>query len=222
VYDTYCPSDDQFAVCSDSSVPLVERLVSPTSVVAETGCAETEYEVIGAPPVDDGASQVTRADASREDAATEVAAPGAAAGTTTPEGTEAAPEPTSFTAATVNVYVVPFVRPVTVHDVVAVIHVNPPGDEVTEYEVISLAPLDAGAFHATRTEESPKVPTTEVGGAGTLAKLIGVDGKEADPVPATLVAVTVNEYATPLVRPVIVQVRLLVVQVNDPGLEATE
>jgi len=168
-------------------------LVSPIRVVAETGCAETEYEVIADPPVDDGASQVTRADASREVATTEVAAPGAAAGTTTPDGTDVAPEPTSFTAATVNVYAVPFVRPVTVHDVVAVVHVNPPGEDVTKYEVISLAPLEAGAFHATRTEESPNVPTTEVGGAGTLATDIGVDGNEADPAPATLVAVTVNE-----------------------------
>jgi len=108
-----------------------------------------------------------------------------------------------------------------VHDVVAVEQVNPPGDEVTTYEVISLAPLETGAVHATRTEESPKVPSTEVGGAGTLATDIGVDGEEVDPFPATLVAVTVNEYATPLVRPVIVQVRLLVVQVNVPGLEAT-
>ena len=112
---------------------------------------------------------------------------------TTPEGTEAIPAPTAFAAATVNVYEVPFVSPVTVQEVVAVVHVNPPGEEMTEYEEITLAPLEAGASHTTRTEESPNVPTTDVGAAGTLATAIGVDGEEADPVPAMLVAVTVNE-----------------------------
>jgi hypothetical protein len=44
---------------------------------------------------------------------------------------EAEPVPETFVAVTVNVYDVPFVRPVTVHEVVAVVHWNEPGDEVT-------------------------------------------------------------------------------------------
>jgi len=39
--------------------------------------------------------------------------------------------PLTFVAVTVNVYEVPFVNPVTVHEVVAVVHVNEPGVEVT-------------------------------------------------------------------------------------------
>jgi hypothetical protein len=39
--------------------------------------------------------------------------------------------PDTFVAVTVNVYDVPFVRPVTVQVVVAVVHVNEPGVDVT-------------------------------------------------------------------------------------------
>jgi hypothetical protein len=42
------------------------------------------------------------------------------------------------------------VRPVTVHDVVEVVQVAPPGDAVTTYEVIA-EPFDAGALHDTGT-----------------------------------------------------------------------
>jgi len=53
------------------------------------------------------------------------------AGTTEPEALEAAPVPVVFVAFTVNVYEVPLVRSVTMHEVVAVVQVNPPGEEVT-------------------------------------------------------------------------------------------
>lgn len=39
--------------------------------------------------------------------------------------------PTLFVAVTVKVYPVPFVRPVTLHEVLAVVQVNLPGEEVT-------------------------------------------------------------------------------------------
>ena len=39
--------------------------------------------------------------------------------------------PTAFVATTVKVYLVPFVSEVTLHDVVALVHVLPPGDAVT-------------------------------------------------------------------------------------------
>jgi len=38
--------------------------------------------------------------------------------------------PDALVAVTVNVYEVPFVSPATVHEVVAAVHENPPGDEV--------------------------------------------------------------------------------------------
>jgi hypothetical protein len=64
-------------------------------------------------------------------ALTAVGAPGTVDGVTAAEADEAAPVPDAFVAVTVNVYEVPFVRPVTVHDVDAVVHVNEPGEDVT-------------------------------------------------------------------------------------------
>jgi hypothetical protein len=60
-----------------------------------------------------------------------VGAPGTVAGTTAAEALEADPVPAAFVAVTVNVYEVPFVRPVTVQLVDAVVQVNEPGEEVT-------------------------------------------------------------------------------------------
>jgi hypothetical protein len=48
------------------------------------------------------------------------------------------------------------------------------------------------------------------------------DGAEAGPVPTALVAVTVNVYETPLVRPLTEQVSPpVVVQVREPGEDNT-
>jgi hypothetical protein len=52
-------------------------------------------------------------------------------------------------AVTVNEYEMPFVRPVTVHDVDAVVHVNEPGEDVTKYELIEAPPFETGAVHDT-------------------------------------------------------------------------
>lgn len=62
---------------------------------------------------------------------TSVGAPGTVAGTAPADGTDAAPEPRAFAATTVNVYEVPLVRPVTVHEVVEVVHMNESGEDVT-------------------------------------------------------------------------------------------
>jgi hypothetical protein len=64
-------------------------------------------------------------------ALTAVGAPGTVDGVTAAEAVEAAPVPDTFVAVTVNVYEVPFVRPATVHEVVAVVHANEPGVDVT-------------------------------------------------------------------------------------------
>ena len=45
-----------------------------------------------------------------------------------------------------------------------------------------------------------------VGVLGTAAGVAGADGADAAPVPMALVAVTVNVYGVPLVRPVTVHV----------------
>jgi hypothetical protein len=69
--------------------------------------------VIALPPSEAGAVQETVAEASSAVAETPVGASGAvagAAGVTLFEAAESAPAPTPFTACTLNVYAVPFVR----------------------------------------------------------------------------------------------------------------
>ena len=57
---------------------------------------------------------------------TPVGASGTVDGTTAFEAAEAAPVPSALVAVTVKVYELPLVRPVTVHEVVAVVQVWPP------------------------------------------------------------------------------------------------
>jgi hypothetical protein len=72
-----------------------------------------------------------------------------------------------------------------------------------------------GAVHVTVALASPAEATTPVGAAGTAPGVTAAEAAEAAPTPALFVAVTVNVYATPLVRfntvqvvaPVVVHVR---------------
>ena len=67
------------------------------------------------------------------------------------------------------------------------------------------------------------VAETAVGAPGTDDGVAGADAADAGPVPEPLVAVTLNVYAVPLVRPLTVQVVVVpsaVVQVWPP-LEVT-
>jgi hypothetical protein len=75
---------------------------------------------------------VTVAASSAAVAATPVGASGAgSAGVTDVLADDAEEFPAELRAITVNVYPVPFVKPETVHVVLDVVHVNPPGFEVT-------------------------------------------------------------------------------------------
>jgi len=106
--------------------------------------------VTAAPPFDTGAVHDTTDRAFSADVATTpVGAPGTVDGTTADDAVEAEPVPDTFVPVTVNVYDVPFVRPVTVHEVVAVLHVNEPGAEITVYELIEAPPFETGAIHDT-------------------------------------------------------------------------
>jgi hypothetical protein len=88
--------------------------------------------VTAAPPVETGAVQDTTDDAfPAPEPDTPVGAPGTVDGVTAADADDADPVPETFVAVTVNVYEVPFVRPATVHEVVAVVHVNEPGVDVT-------------------------------------------------------------------------------------------
>ena len=89
----------------------------------------------------------------------------------------------------------------------------------------ALPPLLTGAVQDTTAEALPAVALTAVGAPGAVAGTTGVTaalGLEPALLPTALVAVTVNVYAVPLVRPVTVQL-VAVVQVLVPpvGLEVT-
>jgi hypothetical protein len=79
-----------------------------------------------------------------------------------------------------------------VQEVVAVVQVNPPGEEVTAYPVIALPPLDPGAVQLTTDEALATVPETFVGAPGTVLGDTLADAVEAVELPAALVATTVN------------------------------
>ena len=65
-------------------------------------------------------------------------------------------------------------------------------EAMTEYEVMADPPMLDGAVHDTATEESPNTPDTPVGAPGSVAGTTAAEADDAEPVPALLVAVTVN------------------------------
>lgn len=64
----------------------------------------------------------------------------------------------------------------------------------------------AGAIHETLACASPAVPVTAVGAPGTVRGVMAAEVADAAPVPAALMAETLNVYAVPLTRPVTVRV----------------
>ena len=144
-----------------------------------------------------------------------------AEGVTAFEADEDAPVPATFVAATVKVYEVPFVRPLTVHDVDEVEQVAPPGLDVTVYDVIAAPPLLAGAVHVTVALALPADAVTPVGAPGTVLGVTALDAADAGPAPEPFVAVTVNVYDEPFVRPEMMHDSAVAgdgVQVAPPGL----
>ena len=81
----------------------------------------------------------------------------------------------------------------TVQVVPRTAQVAPPGEAVTVYPVIGVPPLVADAVHATTDWVlAYEVAVTPVGTEGTVAGVAGPEAAEAGPVPAPLVAFTVN------------------------------
>ena len=99
----------------------------------------------------------------------------------------------------------------------------PPGFVVTVYPVIVEPPVDAGGFQLTEACVLPAVAETLVGAPGTVAGVTVLEGVDALLPPTLLVAMTVNVYAVPLIRPVTVAVRVPPdhVAVWPPGLVVT-
>jgi hypothetical protein len=87
--------------------------------------------VIVEPPLLTGASKETVASPLPRTAETLVGAPGTVAGTIELLVPEGVPVPTAFVAVTVNVYVVPFTRPVMIIGEEPPVAVKPPTFEVT-------------------------------------------------------------------------------------------
>ena len=88
--------------------------------------------------------------------------------------------------------------------------------------MIDAPPLLEGAVHD--TTDSPfaaPVADTPVGAPGTAEGITEEEAADAEPVPDTFVAVTVNEYEVPLVRPETVHDVVAVVQENEPTVEVT-
>jgi hypothetical protein len=90
---------------------------------------------------------------------------GAVAGVTDADASEAV-EPKAFVAVTINVYAVPFARPVTTSGELAPLAVKPLGVDVTVNEGVPVPTVDA--INATLTCVLPAVPTTEVGAPGAI------------------------------------------------------
>jgi hypothetical protein len=182
------------------------------------------YDVMADPPSLAGADQVKDTLVPEAVPATPVGAPGAVATSTPDDAADGRLPPAELVATTVNVYVTPKVSPVTGHDVPAVEHVNPPGDEVARYEVIAAPPLYAGATHETVTVVPAATPDTAVGASGAIAgTATPEDAADCEPEPTAFVAATLNVYVVPRDSPVMSHVAAggapLDVHVKPPGDE---
>ena len=87
---------------------------------------------------------------------------------------------------------VPVDNPLKVQDNLTVVHVAPPGLEVTTYLRILSPPKDAGGLHETVAEVPWADARTFKGAVGPATNLAGDDAPETGPVPALLLACTVK------------------------------
>jgi hypothetical protein len=91
--------------------------------------------------------------------------------------------------------------------------------------VIAAPPFEAGAVQPTVAWPLPGLACTAVGAPGAVGAGVGVTGDEATdaaPVPMPFVAVTVNVYAVPSVKPVTAaDVAPAVFAVKPPGDDVT-
>src|SRR5215212_5657415 len=85
-----------------------------------------------------------------------------------------------------------------------------------KYPVTGAPPFELGASHLRVTLEPLALAVRLRGADGTVAG-VAESTFDAAPVPAELLARTLNEYLVPLTRPPIEQPRLVVVHVAPPG-----
>src|SRR4051794_33974900 len=122
----------------------------------------------GLPPFEAGADQETATELLAGVPITPVGALGTVRGVIADDGVDAGPSPLPLRATTVNVYSVPFVRPVIPHDVKPLVaQVRPPGDDVATYAVIALPPSLVGALHETWAVVLAGEAVTALGAVGS-------------------------------------------------------
>jgi hypothetical protein len=117
---------------------------------------------------------------------------GAPAGVTLLDAADTAPGPVILKATTVKVYGVPFTSPVTVTGLDVPVPVNPPGDDVTVYEITAEPPLGAGGVKLTVAWLLAAIADTPVGAPGTILGITLLEATDAPDVPTPLVAVMVK------------------------------
>ena len=121
-----------------------------------------------------------------------VGAFGLSAGVTGADALLAAESPTALRAFTVNVYAVPFVRPVHAAVVPVTTHETAAGEDVTTYVVIGLPPSLAEAVQETLAVVSAAVAVTPVGALGNPGVVIADEVALGTELPTLFVAITVN------------------------------
>jgi len=95
---------------------------------------------------------------------------------------------------TLNVYVVPLVRPVTRHEVLVVTHVAPPGLAVIVYLMPTNCETSAGGTNVTSASESPATAITSLGALPVdVEGFVTVSGSVCESVCPLLETVTVTE-----------------------------
>ena len=129
--------------------------------------------------------------------------------------------PYALLAVTVNVYVVPFERPVIVIGDEPPVALKPPVFDVTVYVVIADPPFETGAVNEIVASPFPRTAVTPVGAPGTVTGVTEFVAVDAELVPTAFVAVTVKLYVVPFVRPVTITGEAPLYTTNPPVFEET-
>ena len=124
-------------------------------------------------------------------------APGKVFGVAASDAVEASDVNSAFSATTVKVYAVPFVKPVMLHanglgNGATNSHDPPAGDEVIVYLVGADSAEFAGAVNETFAAPFEAVAITLLGASGFASGLTAVDAADELVVPVAFVAVVVN------------------------------
>ena len=155
------------------------------------------YPVIAEPPLLTGAVTVIVAVPGVLDEALIPGAPGKVFGIAARDAVEASDVNSAFSATTVKVYAVPFVKPVMLHanglgNGATNSHDPPVGDEVIVYLVGADSAAFAGAVNETLAAPFDAVAITLLGASGFASGFTAVDAADEELVPVAFVAVVVN------------------------------